>query len=607
MIGQTIGALSLFPSKSTPVSVSGTSGPAAVTTALSTVMSSSTITSSSTQHGPRVSLPASCQQQVLPSFTTICQPGTSASSSSAPATPIVGDDLGAAQIKLLNKSPAQVTNTVQSVPGPTPPSTLLSQPSHMTGMFKEPSSFSQPPPSKTPISMSPAATTNTQFSTTSTGTIQQRIVINTSTPLTAGTQILFNNACFVVPPQGLGPGSHVLIISSPAPQQVPPASITSTGAPVPPQRATHDNTAPQAPVSPHSPIRLPTAPAASYPFVACAATVAPSLRSTTDCMSSAVLPGKTNGNFAPTPVCTPTLVPFPSRLGAPGLIPPVANSVPVANPAVANKMLPVGTPAKAECSPAVAHSSRMSAPVSSLPVVSSPLVPTSSVMTRKPALLSSLPAQQVASVTTPGPVMQLQQGAAASSIHHLSHGPLHVRLDNASVKNLGPAVIQTMLAGTKTQVPSTVAIPSVPDGASRMLPIATVPPVGSIVHTFETAPLVVAPSSNSTMLMTSAQPVTSLKTNLTDTLGLTNQALGKHSLETSSKGIYANVASRLLISPDGAVLNTVQCQSSTAELAACSGTKDLRVVFHNSSTGELRTHGSDLQLSQAEELRPCQH
>lgn len=610
MIGQTIGALSLFPSKSTSVSVSGTSGPAAVT-ALSTVMSSSTITSSSTQHGP-LSLPTSCQQQVLPSFTTICQPGTSASSSSsAPAAPTLGDDLGAAQNKLLNKSPAQVTNTVQSVPGLTPPSILPSQPSHMTGMFKEPSSFFQPTPSKTPISGSPAATSNTQFSTTSTGTVQQRIVINTSTPLAAGTQILFNNARFVVPPQGLGPGSHVLIISSPAPQQVPPASMTSTGAPVPPQMATHGNTAPQAPVSPHSPIRLPTAPAAGYPFVACAATVAPSLRSTTaDCMSSAVLPGKTNGNFAPPPVRTPTLVPFPSRLGAPGLIPPVANSVPVANPAVANKMLPVGTPAKPECSPAVAHSmSRMSAPGSSLSVVSSPLVPTSSVMMRKPALLSSLPAQQVGSVTTPGPVMQPQQGAAASSIHPLSHGPLHVRLDNASVQNLGPAVIQTMLAGTKTQVPSTVAIPSVPGGTSRMqtLPIATVPPIGSIVHTFEAAPLVVAPSSNSTILMTSAQPVTSLKTNLTDTLGLTNQALGKHSLETSSKGIYANVASRLLISPDGAVLNTVQCQSSTAELAACTGTKDSRVVFHNSSTGELHTQGSDLQLSQTEELRPCQH
>lgn len=603
MIGQTIGALSLSPSKSTPVFVSGTSHPAAVPTALSTAMSSSPVSSSSTQHGPRVSLPTSCQQQVVPSFTAICQPGTSASSSSsAPAAPTVGDDLGTAQKKLLNKSPAQVTNTVQGVLGLTSPSTQTqtSQPSHMTGIFKETSSFSQPAASKTPISVSPAATTNTQFSTSSIGTIHQRIVINTSTPLAAGTQIFLNNARFVVPPQGLGPGSHVLIISSSAPQQVPPASTTSTGAPVAPQRATYDNTAPQAPVSPHSPIRLPTAPSASYPFVACAATVAASLRSTTaDCMGSAVLPGKTNGNLAPPSECTPTLLSFPSKLGTSGLIPPVANSAPVAKTALA-----------LDCSPAVAHSlTRMSSPVSSLPVVSNPLVPTSSVITRTPALLSSLPAQQVASVTPPGPVMQPQQGAAASSIHTLLHGPLHIRLDNASVKNLGPAVIQTMLAGTKTQVPPTVAIPSVPGEASRMqtLPIATVPPVGSIVRTFETAPMVVAPSPNSTILMTSAQPVTSLKTNLSHSPSLTSQTLGKHSLETSSKGIHANAAPRLLISPDGAVLDTVQGQSRTAELTACSGTKNPWAAFHNSSPGERRTHGSDLQPPQAEKLKPCQY
>lgn len=567
MIGQTIGALSLSPSKSTAAPVCGTGRPAAVTT----------ISSSSTQHGS--------QQQLVPSFTTICQPGSSASSSSsAPAAPAVGDDLCPAHNKLPIKSPAQVPGATQGVlgltPPPPPPPALASQPSHATA------------PSRTPISASPAATANAQFSTSSTGAIQQRIVINTSAPLAAGTQILFNNARFVVPPQGLGPGSHVLIISSPAPQQVPPASVSSTGAAAaaaPPQRAT-----PQALVSPHSPVRLPAAPAAGYPFVACATTVAPSLRSTAaDCTGSAVLPARTNGNFAP-----PTLVSFPSRLGV-----PVANSVPVSNPALASKMSPAGTPERA----AVAHSSsspRTSAPVSSLPVVSSsPLVPTSSVIARTPSLLSSLPAQQVACVTTPGPVMQPQQGAAPSCIHPLSHGPLHIRLD----KNLGPAAIQAMLAGTKTQVPPT--IPSIPGGASRMqtLPIATVPPIGSIVHTFETAPLVAAPSSNSTMLMTSAQPITSLQTNLTDTPGLADQALGKHSLETSSKGIYANVASRLLISPDGAVLNTVQCRPSAAELTGCSGTKDSRVVLHNSSTGELRTHGSDLQPLQPEKLRPCQH
>ncbi|XP_066566666.1 uncharacterized bromodomain-containing protein 10 [Amia ocellicauda] len=45
--------------------------------------------------------------------------------------------------------------------------------------------------------------------------VQQKIVINTTTPLAPGTQIVINNTRFIVPPQGLGPGSHVLLISSP--------------------------------------------------------------------------------------------------------------------------------------------------------------------------------------------------------------------------------------------------------------------------------------------------------------------------------------------------------------------------------------------------------
>lgn len=600
MIGQTIGALSLSPSKSTPLPVSVTSRPVAITTALGTTLNSSTITSSSTQLLPRVSLPTSSQQQVVPSFTMICQPGTSASSSAPP----VGDD-HTAHNRPLNKSPAQANPTVQSTPAPSSPSAPKSQPSHVSGMFKETNVFSQLAPSKSQISALPPATTNAQFSTSSSGTIQQRIVINTAAPLAAGTQILLNNARFVVPPQGLGPGSHVLIISSPAPQQVPPAITASTGAPGPPQRATQDNTAPQAPVSPCLPVRLPTAPAASCPFVACAPTAAPSLRASTadkpvqlHCMGSTVLSGKANGNYT---TATPTLVSFPSRLGAPGLISSVVNSVSVARPGLANNacrnMLPAATPAQVDSSPAVAHSlSRMSAPLSSLAASGSPLIPTPSVIARTPALLS----QQVASVTTAGPVMQPQQGTAAAS-----HGPVHIRLDNTSVQKLGPAVIQTVLAGAKTQVPPTVAIPSLAGGVSRMqtLPIATVPPIGNAVHAFETTPVAAAPSSSSTVLMTSAQTVWSQKTNNNShnsMPALTDQALGKHSPETTSKGIHANVASRLLISPDGAILNTVQCQPRAADMTACSGTKESRVVFYNSSTGELRTLDSDLQPSQAE-------
>ncbi|KAG7224049.1 hypothetical protein INR49_015306, partial [Caranx melampygus] len=55
------------------------------------------------------------------------------------------------------------------------------------------------------------------------------------------------------PAQGLGPGSHVLIISSPAPQQVPSASVAGIGASLPSHGASQVTVAPQAPVLPQYP------------------------------------------------------------------------------------------------------------------------------------------------------------------------------------------------------------------------------------------------------------------------------------------------------------------------------------------------------------------
>ncbi|XP_019582708.2 putative bromodomain-containing protein 10 isoform X3 [Rhinolophus sinicus] len=56
--------------------------------------------------------------------------------------------------------------------------------------------------------------------------IQQKIVINTSTPLAPGTQIMINGTRFIVPPQGLGAGSHVLLIST-NPKYGPPLVFNS--------------------------------------------------------------------------------------------------------------------------------------------------------------------------------------------------------------------------------------------------------------------------------------------------------------------------------------------------------------------------------------------
>ncbi|CAL9683378.1 unnamed protein product [Knipowitschia caucasica] len=66
-------------------------------------------------------------------------------------------------------------------------------------------------PQKIPeIESSPSST-----SSTPTRSVQQQLVINTSTHLAGGTRIVVNKAHFVVPPQGLGPGSHVLVIPGP--------------------------------------------------------------------------------------------------------------------------------------------------------------------------------------------------------------------------------------------------------------------------------------------------------------------------------------------------------------------------------------------------------
>ncbi|XP_009331830.1 PREDICTED: uncharacterized protein KIAA2026 homolog [Pygoscelis adeliae] len=51
--------------------------------------------------------------------------------------------------------------------------------------------------------------------------VQQKIVINTCMPLAPGTQIMINGTRFVVPPQGLGTGSHVLLLSCNTKQTAP--------------------------------------------------------------------------------------------------------------------------------------------------------------------------------------------------------------------------------------------------------------------------------------------------------------------------------------------------------------------------------------------------
>ena len=186
----------------------------------------------------------------------------------------------------------------------------------------------------------------------------------------------------------------------------------------------------------------------------------------------------------------------------------------------------------------------------------------------------------------------------------LSQALLHTGISNTCIRKQVPALMQPVLAGTRTQVLPTVAVPPTVSTVSRMqtLPVATVPPIGSTVNTYETALVGTTPPSSSTVIITSAQPITSVKTNATihPPVFLTNQALGKHSLQTSALGFHTNVASKLLISPDGAVLSTAQCQVNPTELTACPKPLDALLVSPNSSRGALLTHDSSFLPPQAD-------
>uniref|UniRef100_A0A8C4GQD5 Bromo domain-containing protein n=1 Tax=Dicentrarchus labrax TaxID=13489 RepID=A0A8C4GQD5_DICLA len=232
------------------VSVSDTGRPIATTTGLVPVSNSNTISSGSAQLASHASLTTTSHLQGIPSFPQSSQTSTS-TVASLTAGNMIKKDLGIPPNTLSSHSPAQLATTVQNSPGQTSTPTLVRQSSNIqSGIGEETTSYlssSQHAFNKTQTPISSATTTNTQFTTSA--VCQQRIVINTSTPLAAGTQILLNNARFVVPPQGLGPGSHVLIISSPVPQQVPTARATSAGASVPPQRASHGTVAHQPPDS----------------------------------------------------------------------------------------------------------------------------------------------------------------------------------------------------------------------------------------------------------------------------------------------------------------------------------------------------------------------
>lgn len=552
-IGQTIGALS-SPSKCAPVSVSNTScsSPATTTTA-GPVTSPVTFTSFSS-HG---SLNTSSKLQGLLSL--------GGNSQTSCLTSTTHKDLGMSA-SLFNSGIDQVKPNVGSYQAQTSSSTFNSQPS----LIQSNVGGGIPSPFKPQTAVSSAP----PFTTSATAPVQQRIVINTSTPLAAGTQILLSNTRFVVPPQGLGPGSHVLIISSPAPQQVPPVSVSSPGTSLP--FAGPATAAPWAPVLPQSPSRLPGVPAVSSPFVACTPAIGPSLPATPPHVMPVRLTGTSGlgSNASKTNVLSSlprlsagnidsTLVSPPPKLSTvPALVPPGITS----SPFFTSGLVRLASKTESTISPPVAQTF----PLLPRPLLSVLPSPTSSagapIVAHTSALHCSVSAQQV--VTTQGQDIHPQQTAGRLAAATTTQALTHTGLCSTTIKK---PLIHPVFSVTCTLPTSTVPTVSTISG-TQTTPIATVPP--NLVNTMKTHNTIHPP------------------------VLLFSQGFGRHMPQTSA--MAANIPSKLLISPDGAVLSTVQSNIAPTEMSACSKPSDTPAISTKTFSGAQQTCDSSLQPSKTD-------
>uniref|UniRef100_A0A673YB91 Bromodomain containing 10 n=1 Tax=Salmo trutta TaxID=8032 RepID=A0A673YB91_SALTR len=396
----------------------------------------------------------------------------------------------------------------------------------------------------------PAGNTNPVTSTTTT-TVQQKIVINTPAPLAGGTQILLNNTRFVVPPQGLGPGQHVLIISSPA---VPVAAPSHRG-------ASPTTSVPQGPTLPGLPTpaqgpRMATQPRTHQPQQA-------ALRSLTLAAPSAEKVG-------------PSL--------------PVSFTVPRQTMEIRAPLSVTSTTING--SPPVLH--RLPAPATILTglanVVAAP--PLTQPEGMGGLSLSSVPASSSAAQTAEvlqSPTKQLHLNTGLG----INYAPLTTQQITSFVQPIGAV-------STRMQVLPTVAVPPIWSTFSRMqsLPVVTVPPLGGAFGS-KTSPVATVPPSNSTVIMTPAQPVRTVMSAETIRMPivLSNPwqqqilGLGKCPLQASQMPASAvqttSPTTKLLVSPDGAVLNTVRGPTANTGLPEMANKPLATLILTPKSTGRV--------------------
>ncbi|XP_069096291.1 uncharacterized bromodomain-containing protein 10 isoform X2 [Pleurodeles waltl] len=166
----------------------------------------------------------------LPASMTTTQKGNNLISASMPCLPLTK---GQPQTLLrfqspVNTAPLITSSNIQAVfpPASTNTGKVMNVASQPHASSKAASSCSSVPGVSTAMQTATASPLTSQAGQLGETCIQQKIVINTSTPLAPGTQIMINGIRFIVPPNGLAAGSHVLLISS-STKQAPPLVLNN--------------------------------------------------------------------------------------------------------------------------------------------------------------------------------------------------------------------------------------------------------------------------------------------------------------------------------------------------------------------------------------------
>ncbi|XP_051533837.1 uncharacterized protein KIAA2026-like [Myxocyprinus asiaticus] len=339
-----------------------------------------------------------------------------------------------------------------------------------------------------------------------TKSVQGKIVINTTAPLAPGTQLLINNTRFVVPAQGLGPGCHVLLISNSSPGGLQGSSPASS--------------VPRSPNCSAPASSVPRSPNCSVP-----SPVPSEIRLVAPQKTLVRLPSPTSTNVWHSDGVCRQVIRTPLTASGPTALQTLRSDVSSGQPGLSN-------------------------------IVRLPIFQTSE---GKGLLVA--PSQSMTSCPKETSVVcTLAQGGLHSTTSPML---LQARLANTPPQNQVAPAVQPLKTVVSRNSPI-VTVPPMSSTISRMqkLPVATVPPIGS-----PATPIATVPPSLNTVILTSCQPIRAVQPGTIGKPVILPQPLqgqSKSPVQVPTSVLTTYTPSKLLLSPDGAILNIVRASAPSS-------------------------------------------